>query len=54
MSSSEFAGYVIDKCGIVITPGTAFGKYGEGYFRMSVTVATDRIKEAVSRLKACM
>lgn len=50
-SSIEFAGMVLEKAGIVITPGIGMGKSGEGYVRMALTVSKDRMQEAVDRLK---
>jgi LL-diaminopimelate aminotransferase len=35
--------------GIVCTPGSGFGKQGEGYFRIALTVAEERLKEALKR-----
>jgi LL-diaminopimelate aminotransferase len=40
----------LEQADIVVTPGIGFGKSGEGYVRMSLTLPTDRIHEAVSRL----
>ena len=40
----------LDEANIVVTPGVGFGKAGEGYVRMSLTIPTDRIHEAVARL----
>jgi len=51
-SSAAFAEFVLDKTGVVITPGNGYGEYGEGYFRISLTVGTDRLVEALSRLRA--
>ena len=50
-SSIEFARLVLDKAGIVITPGIGLGESGEGYVRMALTVSKERTKEAVERLK---
>lgn len=49
-SSIEFAKLVLDKADIVMTPGIGFGKAGEGYVRMALTVSKERMKEAVDRL----
>ncbi|MFA5287596.1 MAG: aminotransferase class I/II-fold pyridoxal phosphate-dependent enzyme, partial [Candidatus Omnitrophota bacterium] len=49
--SIKFAGMILEKADIVVTPGVGFGKYGEGYIRMALTVDKERIKEALSRLK---
>ncbi|WP_461830097.1 LL-diaminopimelate aminotransferase [Aquifex sp.] len=50
-TSSEFVGRLIDEAGIVCTPGNGFGEYGEGYFRISLTVPTERLLEAAERIK---
>ncbi|RKY64996.1 MAG: LL-diaminopimelate aminotransferase, partial [Candidatus Latescibacterota bacterium] len=42
---------LIDEAGVVVTPGVGFGEHGEGYFRVSLTVPTERLREAVERLK---
>ncbi|MDD2679850.1 MAG: LL-diaminopimelate aminotransferase [Candidatus Omnitrophica bacterium] len=49
--SLKFAAALLDKTNIVVTPGIGFGRYGQGYIRMALTVTKDRIKEAVERLK---
>lgn len=50
-SSLEFAGKLMEEAGIIVTPGNAFGSYGEGYFRIALTVAQERLLEAGKRLK---
>jgi len=50
-TSAEFVSLLLDKCGIVCTPGNGFGQYGEGYFRTSLTVPTERLLEAVERIR---
>ena len=50
-SSIEYAAELLEKTGIVATPGLGFGKYGEGYIRFSITQQTKRIEEAVVRLE---
>jgi LL-diaminopimelate aminotransferase len=50
-SSIEYAGRLLEKTGIVATPGVGFGKYGEGYVRFSITQPTPRIEEAAARLE---
>ncbi|HUO06034.1 MAG TPA: LL-diaminopimelate aminotransferase [Candidatus Binataceae bacterium] len=51
-TSASFAERVLKEAGVVITPGSGFGKGGEGYVRFSLTVPSERLKEAVERLKA--
>ncbi|MBF0594539.1 MAG: LL-diaminopimelate aminotransferase [Candidatus Omnitrophica bacterium] len=40
----------LDQADIVMTPGVGFGKSGEGYVRMSLTLPVERIHEAVGRM----
>jgi len=49
--SIKFSRILLEKSGIVVTPGVGFGKYGEGYIRMALTVSKERIAEAIERLK---
>ena len=51
MTSAEFAAEVLDKAGVVVTPGRGYGEQGEGFFRISLTVADDRLDEALARIK---
>ncbi|MHB8277910.1 MAG: LL-diaminopimelate aminotransferase [Candidatus Humimicrobiaceae bacterium] len=50
-SSASFAKLLLDKTNIVVTPGSAYGKYGEGYFRISLTISDSRLEEALDRIK---
>jgi len=50
--SAQFAGRVLTETGVVLTPGNGFGQYGEGYFRISLTIGEDRLSEALSRIEA--
>lgn len=50
-TSAEFAGKLLAEKGVSFTPGSAYGKYGEGYLRISVGMATPRVREAMERLK---
>jgi LL-diaminopimelate aminotransferase len=52
--SASFATLLLEKAGVVVTPGSAYGKQGEGYFRISLTVPDERFKEAVSRIKKAL
>jgi len=51
IDSIKFAALLLEKANIVVTPGVGFGKYGQGYIRMALTVPKERLKEAISRLK---
>ena len=50
-SSAEFATELFEKAHIVVAPGSAYGEFGEGYIRLSLTVPDDRLEEAMERLK---
>jgi LL-diaminopimelate aminotransferase len=50
-TSAQTTMHLLEQAGIVTTPGNGFGDPGEGYFRISLTVAEDRLEEAVARLK---
>jgi LL-diaminopimelate aminotransferase len=49
-SSAAFAATVLEKTGIVITPGAGYGRQGDGYVRLSMTVPDDRLDAALDRL----
>jgi LL-diaminopimelate aminotransferase len=50
----QFAGEMLEKAGVWMTPGTAFGTHGEGYLRLSICLPEARIREAGERLlKVC-
>jgi LL-diaminopimelate aminotransferase len=49
-NSTDFALMVMQKTGVVFTPGNAFGIGGEGYVRISLIADLDRLGEAIQRL----
>jgi LL-diaminopimelate aminotransferase len=51
-TSVSFTERVLREAGVVVTPGSGFGKGGEGFVRFTLTVPSERLKEAVSRLAA--
>ncbi len=51
VSSTDFALNVLQKTGVVVTPGNAFGIGGEGYVRISLIAECDRLGEALHRFK---
>lgn len=50
-TSEEFVNLLLDKCGIIVPPGNAYGQNGAGFFRIAITVPEERIEEAISRMK---
>jgi LL-diaminopimelate aminotransferase len=51
MNSLEFTNYLFEKTAVVVAAGTAYGQYGEGYIRISLTVSDDRLREAMARIE---
>ncbi len=49
-TSAAFCAALLQKAGIVATPGNGFGAAGEGYFRLTLTAPEKRLKLAVKRL----
>jgi LL-diaminopimelate aminotransferase len=49
--STAFCRNLLEKAGIVATPGVGFGKSGEGYVRFTLTVPEPEIREAILRMK---
>jgi LL-diaminopimelate aminotransferase len=50
-TSTSFTAHLLEKAGIVTTPGNGFGAPGEGYIRMTVCTSKERLAEAVERIK---
>jgi len=50
-SDQEFTDDLLKTSGIVAVPGHAYGKYGEGFFRVSIVCSEEKIKECISRMK---
>ncbi len=50
MTSWEFFDYLLEKAAIVGTPGSGFGKCGEGFFRLTSFGTNENTKEAMQRL----
>ena len=49
--SLDFTKKLLEKAGIVATPGVGFGEYGEGYIRFALTQSVERINEAVEKMR---
>jgi len=49
-TSADFATRLIEDIGVVVTPGSGYGQYGEGYVRLSITTPDDRVEEGARRL----
>jgi len=49
-SSVGFATELLERVGVVVTPGIGYGQNGEGYVRLSLTLADAGVVKGLSRL----
>jgi LL-diaminopimelate aminotransferase len=49
-SSAEMVDFLLDEAGVFVAPGSGYGANGEGFVRLSLTVADDRLEEALDRI----
>lgn len=50
MKSEELADHLLNRAGVAVLSGTAFGKYGEGYLRLSFANSVENIQKALNRI----
>jgi LL-diaminopimelate aminotransferase len=53
-TSAQLVSTLIDRAGIVCTPGSGFGQEGEGFVRFALTADVKRLREASNRLAAAL
>jgi LL-diaminopimelate aminotransferase len=53
-TSASYCELVLEESGVVLSPGSAYGPNGEGFFRISLTVSDTRLGEAVERLRSSL
>ena len=49
-TSASFTEKLLEEANVVVTPGNGYGKAGEGYVRLSLTIPDDQIDEGLNRL----
>lgn len=49
--SAEFAARLLEDTDIVVTPGSSYGQYGEGYIRLSLTTPDEQVEKGCQRLE---
>ncbi len=54
MSSEDFAEWLLEAARVVVIPGTAFGKHGEGWVRISYATKKEQLTEALERMHAAL
>ena len=53
-TSASYCELVLEESGVVVSPGSSYGPHGEGFFRISLTIADERLIEAVERLRSSL
>jgi alanine-synthesizing transaminase len=51
MLSIDFAMMLLKEAGVAVSPGSGFGKLGEGYVRIALVENKDRIRQALRNMK---
>ena len=54
MSSWEFFDFLLDHAGVVGTPGSGFGKMGEGFFRLTAFGNHEEVEQAMENMKIAL
>ncbi|MBM03261.1 MAG: LL-diaminopimelate aminotransferase [Chloroflexi bacterium] len=49
-TSAEYATKLLDEKDIVVTPGSGYGEYGEGYIRLSLTIPDEQLDKGINKL----
>ena len=51
MDSVDFVLELMEKSGVIVTPGASFGPAGEGFVRMALVMPPERLREAVEKIR---
>jgi len=54
MDSHKLGDYLLNDAGVAVLPGTSFGKYGEGYLRISFANSIENIRKALDRISRAL
>ena len=54
ISCQDLSDYLLEDAGVAVLPGTAFGKYGDGYLRLSYANSLENIQEALARMDSAI
>jgi len=54
MESKKLSDFILQKAGVAILSGTAFGTYGEGYLRLSFANSVENIEKAMKRISEAL
>ena len=50
-TSAEMAQLLLEELDVVVTPGSSYGKYGEGYIRLSLTTPDEQVEKGCQRME---
>jgi len=53
-SADELADLLLKEGGVAVLPGTSFGKYGDGYLRLSYVNSFENIEKGLDRIQAAL
>ena len=51
-TSAEMAQLLLEELDVVVTPGSSYGKYGEGYIRLSLTTPDEQVEKGCQRMES--
>jgi LL-diaminopimelate aminotransferase len=51
-TSAEFAQRLLEDLDVVVTPGSSYGRYGEGYIRLSLTTPDEQVEKGCQRIES--
>jgi aspartate/methionine/tyrosine aminotransferase len=54
MSSDQLANLILEKAGVALLPGSSFGKFGEGYLRLSYANSIENIEKGLERIRTIL
>ena len=54
MTSSELANLLLERGKVALLPGSSFGKYGEGYLRLSYATSIENIRRGLERIQSVL
>jgi aspartate aminotransferase len=54
MKSNALANLILEKGGVALLPGSAFGEFGEGYLRLSYATSIPTIEKGLDRIKSAL
>jgi len=54
MESKKLSDFILQKAGVAVLSGTAFGAYGEGYLRLSFANSVENIEKAMERISEAL